>query len=147
MAFLPYLAFAGSCREAFSRYQEVFGGELVLLTMSDAPPDAGLQASDKADLITHADLIMHAALRLGDQLLLGADDPSGGFDGNVHGMCVNWSTPEPAEAHRVFEALADGGEVQMPVSETFFSPAFGMCRDRFGTPWMIMADQPGEAAS
>src|SRR2546427_740217 len=131
MTFRPYLAFSGNCREAFTRYQEVFGGELVLLTMADTPADAGPPPAGAP-----ADAIMHAALMVGDGLLMGADDPSGGFDGNVSGMCVNCSLPEPPDAKRVFDALADAGPVQAPLGETFFSPAFGMCTDRFGTPWM-----------
>lgn len=137
MAFRPYLAFAGNCREAFTRYQEVFGGELVLLTMADAPADAGPPPPG-----AKPDAIMHAALMAGDQLLMGADDPSGNFDGRVDGMCVNCSVADTTEAKRVFDALAEGGQVQMPMGETFFSPAFGMCTDRFGTPWMVMTDAP-----
>ena len=140
MAFRPYLAFAGNCREAFTRYQEIFGGELVLLTMADTPPDAGPPPPG-----AKADAIMHAALTSGDELLMGADDPSGGFGGNVSGMCVNFSVIEPAEAKRVFDALSEGGQVQVPVGETFFSPAFGMCTDRFGTPWMVMAEAPAQS--
>jgi len=137
MAFRPYLAFAGNCREAFTRYQEIFGGELVLLTMADTPADAGPPPEG-----VPSDAIMHAALTNGDELLMGADDPSGGFDGTVHGMCVTHSLSDAGDAKRVFDALTEGGEVQQPLAETFFSPAFGMCRDRFGTPWMIMVDMP-----
>jgi PhnB protein len=137
VSFHPYLAFAGDCRQAFTRYQEIFGGELVLLGTSDMPADAGPVPAGAA-----ADLIMHAALVDGDALLMGADDPSGGFDGHVRGMCVNHSAPDAAEAARIFDALGDGGEIQMPLGETFFAPAFGMCIDRFGTPWMIMVDPP-----
>jgi len=72
----------------------------------------------------------------------GADDPTGGFDGQVNGMCASWNTADPGEAKRVFDALAEGGSVDLPIGETFFSPAFGMCTDRFGTPWMIMAEAP-----
>jgi PhnB protein len=136
MPFHPYLAFAGNCREAFTRYQEIFGGELVLLTMADTPADAGPPPPGAA-----GDAIMHAALTHGDELLMGADGPSA-FDGSVHGMCVNWSAAGTGDAKRVFDALAEGGQVQMPIGQTFFSPAFGMCIDRFGTPWMIMADMP-----
>jgi PhnB protein len=136
MAFRPYLAFAGNCREAFTRYQEVFGGELVLLSFADAPPDAGPPPG------TSPDAIMHAALMSGDDLLMGADDPSGNFDGTVDGICVNSSRPDPEDAARVFAALSDGGEVQVPIGETFFSPAFGTCVDRFGIPWMVMVDTP-----
>jgi PhnB protein len=140
MAFRPYLAFAGNCREAFTRYQQVFGGELVVLGMGDMPSDAGAPPPG-----AKPDAVMHAALTNGDDVLMGADDPSGGFDGHVHGMCVNWSALDTAEVKRVFKALSEGGEVQMPLGETFFSPAFGMCIDRFGTPWMIMADMPATA--
>ena|SRR6266568_2459902 len=137
MAFRPYLAFAGNCRAAFTRYQEIFGGDLVLLTMADVPADAGPPPPG-----AKADSIMHAALTAGDQLLMGADDPSGNFDGTVQGMCVNYAVDDVGEAKRVFEALAEGGQVQMPLGQTFFSPAFGMCTDSFGTPWMIMAELP-----
>jgi PhnB protein len=139
MAFRPYLAFAGNCREAFTRYKEIFGGELVLLTMADAPADAGAPPPD-----TKADAIMHAALMAGDELLMGADDPSGSFDGKVDGICVNCSRPDVADARRVFDALSENGQVQVPLGESFFSPAFGMCTDRFGIPWMVMVDMPTE---
>ena len=134
MAFSPYLAFAGNCREAFTKYEEIFGGELMLLTFADAPPDAVPSGSAKPDGI------MHAQLTGKDAVLMGADDPTGGFDGAVRGMCVSISLSDPAEARRIFDALSDRGTVQMPVTETFFSPAFGMCTDRFGTPWMLMTD-------
>jgi PhnB protein len=137
MAFRPYLTFAGNCREAFTRYQAIFGGELVLLAMSDVPADAGPPPAG-AD----ADAIMHAALMSGDQLLMGADDPSGSFDGNVQGICVNCSLSDVAEVERVFAALSQDGQVQLPLGETFFSPSFGMCTDRFGVPWMVMVEMP-----
>ena len=137
MAFRPYLAFAGNCREAFTRYKEIFGGELVVLTFADVAEDAGPPPPG-----TPTDAVMHAALTAGDDVLMGADDPSGNFKGTVSGMCVNWSSPDVGEAKRVFDALSDKGQVQMELNQTFFSPAFGMCTDRFGTPWMVMAEMP-----
>lgn len=134
MAFHPYLNFGGNCREAFTRYQEIFGGELVLLPMSDMPSDQPVPADQ-------ADLVMHAALTFDGHLLMACDDPTGRFDG-VRGMYVNYSVADVAEAERAFEALADGGEVTMPLAETFWSPGFGMCVDRFGTPWMVNAEGP-----
>ena len=117
MPFHPYIAFAGNCREAFTRYQEIFGGELVMMSTADMPADEAPPA-DKADL-----------------------------DGNNHGMCTNYSAATVDDAKRVWEALSDGGSVQMPLGETFFSPAFGMCTDRFGAPWMVATDQPDQPES
>src|SRR5690349_10470630 len=84
MAVRPYLAFAGNAREAFTRYQEIFGGELVLLDMAGAPPEAGSPPAG-----VKPDAIMHAALTAPVGLLMGADDLGGNFDGTVSGMCVN----------------------------------------------------------
>lgn len=135
MAFHPYLFFGGNCREAFTRYQAVFGGELTLLPMSDMPPDMEVPAEQK-------DLIMHAALMIGDNLLMGSDDPTTEAFGPVQGMQVNYSVGDVAEADRAFAALAEGGKVTMPMAETFWSPSFGMCVDAFGTPWMVNAEPP-----
>ena len=135
MAFHPYLFFGGNCRDAFTRYQEIFGGELVLLPMKDMPSQEAVPA-------TQGDLIIHAALRSEDQLLMGSDDPTTDTFGPVQGMMVNYDVAGVDEAKRVFEALADGGEVTQPIGETFWSPAFGMCVDRFGTPWMGSAEAP-----
>lgn len=137
MHFYPYLAFAGSCREAFTLYHEIFGGELVLIPASDAPTGEGM-GSDP-------DLIIHAAIMIGDGLLMGSDDPSGQFDGTNRGMCAHAAVDGPDEARRVFAALAEGGEVQVEVAPTFFSNAFGMCTDRFGTPWMVNGGEPEPA--
>ena len=62
--------------------------------------------------------------------------------GPVKGMQVNYSTADPDDAKRVYDALADGGQATQPLMETFFSPAFGMVTDRFGTPWMVVAESP-----
>ncbi|CAN5730179.1 VOC family protein [soil metagenome] len=137
MAFHPYLMFGGNCRDAFTRYQEIFGGELVLLAMKDMPGDEPVPADQ-------ADLIMHAALKFDDHLLMASDDPTTDGFGPVQGMQVSFTTGDVAEAQRVFEALADGGEVTMPIAETFWSPMFGMCVDRFGTPWMVDAEAPAD---
>ena len=137
MPFRPYLNFNGNCREAFTRYEEIFGGEIFIMTMADMP--AEVEPNPEG---TNPDAVMHAALTIGDDLLMGSDDPTGQSDGTVHGIRVTYSTVDATEAKRVFSALADGGTTEVPISETFFSPAFGMCTDGFGTPWMVMADQP-----
>lgn len=139
MAFHPYLFFGGNCRQAFTEYEQIFGGELVLMRMGDAPSDEPVPAD-------RADLIIHAALMLGDRLLMGSDDMTTGSFGPVQGMMVSYAAADADEANRVFAALSDGGQVTQPIIETFFSPAFGMCTDRFGTPWMIVADAASESS-
>jgi PhnB protein len=137
MAFHPYLYFGGNCRDAFTRYQEIFGGELVLLSMKDMPSDQPVPAEQ-------AELIMHAALMVDGDLLMASDDPTSDSFGPVQGMQVNYAVADVDEARRVFDALADGGQVTLPIAPTFWSPLFGMCVDRFGTPWMISAEAPAE---
>lgn len=131
MAFRPYLFFGGNCREAFARYEEIFGGELMVMTMGDMPGEAPPAAK--------ADLVLHAALTIGDDMLMGSDDPMSDQFGPVQGMMVSIDTADVAEAERVFEALAEGGTVMQKLEPVFFAPAFGMCTDRFGTPWMVSA--------
>ena len=132
MSFSPYLFFVGTCREAMTAYQGIFGGELEIMTAADMP--------DAPDGVP-ADAIMHAALTLGNGgLLMASDDPSATEDGPKTGLMVSYSAADPDDAAKVFEALAKGGEVQMPIGPTSWSPAFGMCVDRFGTPWMVGAD-------
>ena len=138
MSFHAYLFFSGTCREAFTRYQEIFGGELVLLPMGEMP------AADQAECNLPAgseDLIMHAALKIGNELLMASDDPTGD-GGPKKGIAVSYTAPDVGEAKRVFDALAEGGEITMPLAESFFSPAFGACNDRFGVPWMVNTDSP-----
>ena len=134
MSFQPYLNFPGNCRQAFTRYQQIFGGELVLFPMKDAPGDQPVPAEQ-------ADLIMHAALRLDDGVLMASDAPLSNV-GKVQGMFVSYGVDDIEDAERIFAALADGGEVTVPMAETFWSPRFGMCVDRFGTPWMISGGEP-----
>jgi PhnB protein len=135
MSFHPYLFFAGNCREAMTRYQEIFGGELFVMRMGDAP-DTGDLPPEKADLV------IHAAITIGDSMLMASDDPMTEGPITVSGIQVSVSPQSAEEANRVFDALADGGKVTQPLIPTFFSPAFGMCVDRFGTPWMISAADP-----
>lgn len=136
MAFQPYLFFGGDCRAAMTRYQEIFGGELTILTMADVPgetPDP-----------EQADVVIHAALTYDDNLLMASDDPMSDPFGPVQGMMVSYSATDADDARRVYDALAEGGQVTQELTETFFSPAFGMCTDRFGTPWMVSAPGPDQ---
>jgi PhnB protein len=135
--FHPYLFFGNNCRQAFTRYQEIFGGELVLISAADMPADEQMPGAP-------ADSIMHAALMIDGALVMGSDDPTSESFGPVQGMQINVAVDEVDEAKRVFDALAEGGQVNVPVGPTSWSPAFGMCVDRFGTPWMISAADPNQ---
>jgi PhnB protein len=134
MAFRPYLLFGGDCREAFTRYQEIFGGELTLLPMKDIPGEE--PPAEKADMI------IHASLAIGNDLLMGSDDPMADTFGPVQGMVVSYDAADVAEAERVFDALTDGGTISQALEPTFFSDAFGVGVDRFGTPWMVVGPTP-----
>lgn len=133
MAFLPYLILPGTCREAFTRYQQVFGGELQILPMADAPG-----AGEAPDV--DPDLVAHVSLLLDDTMLMGSDDPTG--DGRpMSGAAVHFTASGEADARRIFDELAEGGEVTMPFGVTFWSRGFGSCTDRFGVTWMIDAGE------
>lgn len=138
MAFHPYLYFGGNCREAFTRYREIFGGELVLLTAEDMPAEERMPG-------VAPDMIMHAALMSDGNLLMASDDPTSDDFGPVQGMQVNYTVADVDEATRVFDALAENGQITLPIAPTSWSPKFGMCVDRFGTPWMISAEAPAES--
>ena len=136
MSFHPYLFFSGDCAAAFQRYQQIFGGELQVMTNADVPE--GVEPMTGAE--PHH--VMHASLTLGEgRLLMGSDDPTGDSGPKV-GAAVAYVASDEQEAKRVFDALADGGETTMPFGTTFWSRGFGMCTDRFGVPWMV--DTAGE---
>ena len=127
-----YLFFDGNCAEAMRFYEKALGGKLeALLKYSDSPDQAGCAPGG-------AERIMHAHLVLDGGANLMASDVSGPmpYDG-MKGFGVSLSYDKAADAKRAFEALAQGGQVMMPMDKTFWSEAFGMCADRFGTPWMI----------
>ena len=138
MAFRPYLFFGGNCSAAFTRYQEVFGGETTILTMGDVPGEE----APPPDL---ADVVIHAALMIGDDLLMGSDEPTTESFGPVQGMMVSYDAADDDDARRVFDALSEGGTVTQALEPTFFSSAFGMCIDAFGTPWMVVAPEPAQS--
>jgi len=143
MSFYSYLFFSGNCREAMTRYQEIFGGTLDMMGMDDAPAEE--QNTPEAQAM--AGLVMHAALVLPDGgMLMASDDPSGTGAPKV-GVSIYFGTEDAAQAAEVFNALADGGEVTMPLEQTFWSPLFGTVNDRFGTAWMVSVDEPGAGGS
>ncbi len=133
MAFHPYLYFDGNCREAFTRYQEIFGGELMLMTGHDAPPGEVPEGKE--------DLVMHVTLLVDGEPFMASDTYDDDFS-PMAGMSVHYATQDLDDAKRVFAELSDGGTVEMPGGEVFWAPFFGVCRDRFGTSWQVSADPP-----
>jgi PhnB protein len=127
----PYLTFDGTCREAFNFYRSVFGGSFASLqTFAEAP--AGM--SIPADRIHE---IMHVSLPIGGSILMGCDNPfgTGVAAGSNFSISVNPDTRDQCEM--LFGGLSAGGEVLMPLQETFWGAYYGMCRDRFGIAWMF----------
>ena len=140
MSLHPYLFFSNNAREAMTRYQEILGGQLDVMGVDDMPEGEAEQMPFEAP----EGMVIHAALTFGDgDLLMASDDPTGDGQG-VKGAAINVTFDDQDEARRVFEAFAEGGEVQMPLGETFWSPLFGSCVDRFGVNWMVNVE--GEPA-
>ena len=135
MLLQPYLNFDGDCEAAFRFYAEVLGGRIeTMMTHRDSPvaADTPVEWQDK---------ILHAYLTVGDAVLMASDAPPGMYS-RPQGLYVSIGLSDPAQAERIFKALADGGTVQMPFEETFWAYRFGMLVDRFGTPWMINCEKP-----
>lgn len=133
-----YLFLSGDCEEAFQIYQRVLGGEITLMLKHAGTPAASHVPPEWQDKI------MHACLELGHAKLMGSDAPPGRAK-PPGGFSVQISTGSVAEAERVFAALAEGGEVTMPLGETFWSERFGMLTDRFGVPWMINCEPSAQS--
>jgi PhnB protein len=133
---VTYLSFDGQCEAAFRYYEEVLRGKiLVMMRHADAPAGAGVPQTPEM-----ANRIMHARLKVGDRLLMGGDAPKQ-FASTPQGFCVSIIVDDPTDADRIFHALAQGGTVKMPISETFWARRFGMLIDRFGTPWMVNCEK------
>ncbi|HEX2150693.1 MAG TPA: glyoxalase/bleomycin resistance/extradiol dioxygenase family protein [Stellaceae bacterium] len=131
----PYLTFDGQCEAAFRFYEQVLGGTIVaMMTFADMPMAEQMPPEMSGK-------IAHVRLLVGDAVLMGSDAPSGRVE-KMQGFSVTLTIDEPAEAERVFETLASGGTVTMPIQETFWAHRFGMLVDRFGTPWMINCEKP-----
>lgn len=130
----PYLMFNGNCEAAFRFYEQCLGGKITMMMTHKEAPSAGDVSPEWHDKI------MHACLELEDRLLMGSDCPPGYFE-PPQGFYVQVSVPKPEEAERIFHALAENGNVKMPIAQTFWSTRFGMLIDQFDTPWMVNCDQ------
>lgn len=135
MQITTYLAFNGDCKAAFEMYERVLRGKITfMMTHAESP---------MADQIPpeYRDRILHIALQTDGGVIQGADHPQG-QNPKPHGFAVSVTVKDAAEAKRIFTGLSEGGTVQMELQQTFWSPAFGMCTDKFAVPWMVNTEGP-----
>lgn len=138
----PYLMFEGRCEEALNFYRSALGAQVtVLMRVKDNPDSAaGQGCAEGGGPGPTPEMVMHATFTVGDTQLM-ASDGMGSGKTTFEGISLALSPASKAEAQRLFNALADGGQVQMPLTQTFFSQAFGMVADRFGVPWLVVAPE------
>jgi PhnB protein len=130
----PYLFFDGRCEEAVAFYRKALGAEVAMLMRYKESPDQAMVPPGGGDKI------MHASLRVGDTEVMASDGHCAGKP-SFQGFSLSIDVRDEAEADRLFAALSEGGQVQMPLTKTFFAARFGMVTDRFGVGWMIYLPQ------
>ena len=131
----PYLFFNGRAAAALDFYRDALDAQVeMLMRYRDAPepPQPGCEPNSPDD-------VLHASFRIGDTRLMASDGP---VPGTISGFALSLSATDDTDARRKFDALAAGGQVQMPLGETFFASSFGMLVDRFGVPWMVVCSKP-----
>lgn len=128
----PYLFFNGRCEEALEFYHATLGAEIIMLLRfkeaPDAPPEGMMPGNWE-------EKVMHASFRIGESILMASDGC--GETSGFKGFSLSLTLPDADEARRVFIALSEGGTVEMPLGETFWSACYGMLTDRFGLGWMV----------
>jgi PhnB protein len=133
----PYLFFEGRAEEAANFYRDNLGATAQILRYKDAPeapPPGKLPPGSENN-------VMHMSMKIGDSEVMGSDGMCSG-KAAFQGFALSLTARDEAEAQRMFNALANGGQVQMPLAKTFFSPSFGMLADRFGVHWMVYVLPP-----
>ena len=131
----PYLTFKGQCEEAFRFCEKCLGAKISFMTTYGDTLAADQLPED------FSNKIIHSTLAVCDQVLQGVDALSGRYQ-KPQGFSLSININDPAEAERIFDALAQSGAVQMPLKQTFWALLFGMLTDRFGIPWMINCGYP-----
>ena len=136
----PYLFFNGNCEEAVEFYRKALGAEVEMMMRFKESPEPHQPGMVPPGF---ENKIMHTSFRIGQTTIM-ASDGCAAEKTNFQGFSLSLSVPSEAEADRVFAALAQGGQVRMPLSKTFWSPRFGMLEDRFGVGWMIGVAPSGQ---
>jgi PhnB protein len=130
----PYIFFDGRCEEALEFYKKALGAKVdMLMRFKEAPDQAMVTVESK-------EKVMHAAVHIGDTQVLMSDGHCQGKP-SFEGFSLTITASDDAEAERRFNALAEGGQVRMPLGETFFASRFGMLADKFGVGWMVIAEK------
>ena len=130
-----YLNYGGNCAEAFRLYQKNLGGKiLAMMTYTDQPDPKNVPPGTEK-------WILYANMAIGETQLMGSAVPPERFQ-PMRSVYLSLAVDRSEEAERIFKLLNEGGEVFMPMEETFFAFRFGMLRDRFGTSWMILHQKP-----
>jgi PhnB protein len=131
------MMFAGRCEEALAFYQRAIDAQPVMvMRFKDSPEPPAMPLPAGWD-----DKIMHSGFKIGDTLVMASDGMSAEPQ-SFKGVTLSITADSEAQARRFFDALAEGGSVFMPLGQTFWSPCFGMCSDRFGVSWMVGIDDP-----
>jgi uncharacterized glyoxalase superfamily protein PhnB/uncharacterized protein YndB with AHSA1/START domain len=133
----PYLFFDGRCAEAIEFYTATLDAKVEVLTHFKDSPDPTMCAPGAENKV------MHASFRIGNNTIMASDGRCTGKP-SFQGFALSLILPDEAQADRLFAGLANGGQVQMPLAKTFFSPRFGMVADRFGVSWMILVAPPSK---
>ena len=135
MKLYTYLNYGGNCRQAFDFYVQHLGGKITELTTHGEVADSGSVPPDWKNAVAHA------RLELGETMLLGADVPPDRFQ-PMRSAYLTLIVDSSDEAERIYDLLKEGGQIFMPMEETFFARRFAMLRDRFGTSWMLLNERP-----
>ena len=132
-----YLFFDGRCEEALNFYRNAAGAEVeMMMRFKDSPEPAQPGMAPPGSV----NKVMHASFRIGDTVIMASDGRCEGRQ-RFEGFSLTLTVANEADAERMFGALAEGGQVQMPLAKTFFSSCFGMVADRFGVSWMVYVAQ------
>jgi PhnB protein len=135
MKLMPQLAFNGNCRQAFELYEKVLRGKITVMNALGDTPEVPLPPGSKPSAPEH---IRFAELQMGDWTLLGNDVPPDEFE-PMRGFNISLHAQSVAEATRVFDALAEGGQIRAPLTRMPWAARFGQLVDRFGVPWLVLA--------
>lgn len=135
MKLRTYLNYGGNCEQAFRFYEQHLGGKIIMMVRhSEQPNPQDVPANWK-------NAILHARISIGDSELMGADIPPERFQ-PIRSVYLSLSVGSNDEAERIYALLSDGGQIFMPMQETFFAFRFAQLRDKFGTSWMILHERP-----